>query len=359
MKKTKLTATILAGALCMAALCGCTGAGGSKSSKKDNDKDGDEETTKVTEPVETTSAPQPLPDVELPEDEVILKEISNNYAEGYQCSCTYVMSDGSVYMSCEYFGGYSADWDYEFTDEDRLSVLKFFTHPVAQIDEDTLLEMYQNIVMIDPDADFFYEDDICFDAGYSGLEANVNGQWVKIAEGGVYYGWLEDDYATEVRSLLQQFMATIDLSCTTHVYSKDITYINTFDCTESEPKPGRMLITNMDELKEFEEMTGIDLESLENFEYFGNEDYDAFNSMCIAVQIIKTDMKRDLDSEDGLVFLVSDSYVGFAPDTGMTISARDAYGPDFYYYCSVAQLPAYDLSQYDAFFDYADVLLGG
>ena len=359
MQKRRMTAAIMAGALCVTALCGCTATGESKT-KKDKDKGGDEEVETTEESVtEETEASLPLPDVELPEDEVILKEISDNYAEGYQCSSTYVMSDGSVYMSYEYFGGYSDDVNYEFTDEDRLSVLKFYTQPVAQIDEDTLLEMYQNIVMIDPNAEFIYEDDVCFDAGTSILEVNVNGKWVKIAEGGVYYGWLEDDYATETRSLLQQFMATIDLSCTTHIYSKDITYINTFDCTENKPKVGRMLITNMDELKEFEEMTGIDLESLENFEYFGDEDYDAFNSMCIAVQIVKTDIPKDLDSEDDQVFIVSDGYVGFGTVGGPVIDVRDAYGPDFYYYCSVAQLPAYDLSQYDQYLEYSEVLLGG
>ena len=37
-------------------------------------------------------------------------------------------------------------------------------------------------------------------------------------------------------------------------------------------------------------MTGIDLEGNECFEYFGDADYDAFNSMRIAVEIVAYDM---------------------------------------------------------------------
>ena len=112
-----------------------------------------------------------------------------------------------------------------------------------------------------------------------------------------------------------------------------------------------MLITDMEELRAFEEMTGIDLEGNECFEYFGDADYDAFNSMCIAVEIVAYDEVFSLDTVSTDAFIVSDNYVGFSNLGLLKMATTDLRLGTDKYYCYVAQVPAYDMSVYEGFED--------
>ncbi|MBR5357841.1 MAG: hypothetical protein IK128_01360 [Clostridiales bacterium] len=349
MKLTKTITALLLGTLCMTALCSCSSGQDTAASKKKNaDNTKDTETTKASYVTEETTSPSI--DCELPEGEVLIHTGYTNEAEGYNARNIYVLSDGSVYMSEEFFGGFVEEYCDPLSDEDRLSLLKLYTKPVMQINEPSLLEIYYDMVMIDPDAEFVYEDDyVCYDAGYSYTEVNVGGNWIKISEGGVYNGWLEDDYAKEASELIRDSFSDYSLGITTHIYSKDITFLKTFELTCEDPKPCKMLITNMDELKAFEEQYGIDLESLDSFAYFGDRDYDSFKSLCIAVEIVAYDEVFGLDTVSTDAFIVSDNYVGFGNLGLLKMATTDLRLGVDKYYCYVAQVPAYDMSVYDGY----------
>ncbi len=356
MRLTRMLTTILAGTLCMTALCSCTSAGGDGSSKKDRDKDKDEE-TKVTA-TETSSAVEPGAEpavtvdlCELPQGEIIIYKHSDNYAEGYQASDVFVMSDGSVYASEEFFSGYTEEYYDPMPAEDRLALLKLYTKPFGQFDVNALTEAYSYMQYADPDAEFVYdEEEVLYDGGYSSTSVNVGGEWVKISEGGVYTGWLDDDYAKAANEIISdEFYDAFDTEISTHIYSKDITFLKTYELGDADVQPCKMLITDMDELRAFEEMTGIDLEGNECFEYFGDADYDAFNSMCIAVEIVAYDEVFSFDNVETEAFIVSEDYVGFGSLGWLKMATTSLRLGVDKYYCYVAQVPAYDMSVYDGF----------
>ena len=136
MKLTKMIASVLVGSLCMSVFCcGCT-------SNKKPDK------TEDTKPVVT----------ELPEDEILIRSVNKNGAWGYSSFVTYVLSDGSVYSSGEYFDGFYSYGEHTLSDEDRIALLQKYTKPRGYIDENQLLKIYQNAMQIDTDAEFVYED---------------------------------------------------------------------------------------------------------------------------------------------------------------------------------------------------------
>ncbi len=356
MKITKTLTTILIGTVCMTALCGCSVGESSGSKKKDKDKEKETEVTEETEITETSEAVvpvdisvEPVDISELPQGEVLIHTGYTNEAEGYQARDIFVMSDGSVYMSEEFFGGFVEEYCDPLPAEDRLQMLKMYTAPVMQFDLNSLAEVYTDMQYIDPDAEFVYDDDVVYDGGYSYIELNIDGEWLKVSEGGVYRGGLEDAYAEEAVQIIRDELADLSMGCTTHVYSKDITFLKTYELRDADVKPCKMLITNMDELKEFEEMTGIDLKGNECFEYFGNEEYDAFNSMCIAVEIVAYDEVFGLDTVSTDAFLVSDNYVGFCNLGLLKMATTDLRLGTDKYYCYVAQVPAYDMSVYEGF----------
>ncbi len=356
MRLTRALTTILAGTLCLTALCSCTSSGGDGSSKKDRDKDKDEETKVTTTEVSSAVDPgvEPAVTVELcnlPAGENIIHMHSDNYSEGYQASDVFVMSDGSVYASNEYFSGYTEEYYDPMPAEDKLQILKLYTKPVAQLDVNALTEAYSYMQYADPNEEFVYEDEVTYDGGYSSTSVNVGGEWVKISEGGVYTGWLDDDYAKAALQIIRDEFYGEDIEISTHIYSKDITFLKTYELGDADVQPCKMLITNMEELRAFEEMTGIDLAGNECFEYFGDADYDAFNSMCIAVEIVAYDEVFGLDTVETEAFIVSKDYVGFSSLGSLKMATTDLRLGTDKYYCYVAQVPAYDMSVYEGFED--------
>ena len=353
MRLTRTLTTILAGTLCLTALCSCTSGSSGSSKKKDKDKDKDEDevtTTEVSSAVDPGVEPAVTVELcELPAGENIIHMHSDNYSEGYQASDVFVMSDGSVYASNEYYGGYTEDYYEPMPAEDRLALLQLYTKPVAQFDVNALTEAYSYMQYADPNEEFVYEDEVTYDGGYSSTSVNVGGEWVKISEGGVYTGWLNDDYAMAALQIIRDEFYGEDIEISTHIYSKDITFLKTYELGDADVQPCKMLITDMEELRAFEEMTGIDLEGNECFEYFGDADYDAFNSMCIAVEIVAYDEVFGLDTVETDAFIVSKDYVGFGSLGSLKMATTDLRLGTDKYYCYVAQVPAYDMSVYDGF----------
>ena len=348
MKHTRLITFLLLGTLCMTVLCSCSSAtsGDSGSSKKkDKDKVTTTEVSSAVEPSVTAEL------CELPERGAVIHVGSNNYAEGYQADDVFVMVDGSVYATEEFFSGYTEDYFDPMPLEDRLALLMLYTKPVAQFNVDALTEAYSYMQYADPNEEFVYDDEVLYDGGYSYTEVNIGGEWVKISEGGVYTGWLDDDYAKAALEIIRDEFYGLDLAAATHIYSKDITFLKTYDLGDADVQPCKMLITDMDELRAFEEMTGIDLESNECFEYFGDAEYDAFNSMCIAVEIVAYDEVFGLDTVETEAFIVSKDYVGFGNLGLLKMATTDLRLGVDKYYCYVAQVPGYDISSYDGFAD--------
>ena len=93
----------------------------------------------------------------------------------------------------------------------------------------------------------------------------------------------------------------------------------------------------------------IDLEGNECFEYFGDAEYDAFNSMSIAVEIVAYDEVFGLDTVETEAFIVSKDYVGFGCLGWLKMATTDLRLGTDKYYCYVAQVPAYDMSVYEGF----------
>ena len=353
MKITKTLTTIVIGTVCMTAICSCS-AGESGSSKKDRDKDKDEETKVTASEVSSAVDPGVEPAVtvelcELPQGEVIIYKHSDNYAEGYQASDIFVMSDGSVYASEEFFTSCTEEYFEPLADKERLQLLMLSSSPVAQFDVDALTEVYSLMQYADPNEEFVYEDEVTYDGGYSYTAVNVGGEWVKISEGGVYTGWLEDDYAGEALQIIRDEFSKLSMAAPAHIYSKDITFLKTYELGDADVKPCKMLITDMEELRAFDEMTGIDLEGNECLSGFGDPEYDSFNSMCIAVEIVAYDEVFGLDTVSTDAFVVSESYVGFSPLTSLKMATTSLRLGTDKYYCYVAVLPAYDMSVYEGF----------
>jgi len=201
----------------------------------------------------------------------------------------------------------------------------------------------------DPNEEFVYEDEVTYDGGYSSTSVNVDGEWVKISEGGVYTGWLDDDYAMAALQIIRDEFYGEDIEISTHIYSKDITFLKTYELGDADVQPCKMLITDMEELRTFEEMTGIDLEGNECFESFGDPEYDSFKSMCIAVEIVAYDEVFGLDNVETDAFIVSKDYVGFGCLGWLKMATTDLRLGTDKYYCYVAQVPAYDMSVYEGF----------
>ena len=202
-------------------------------------------------------------------------------------------------------------------------------------------------MQIDPDADFIYEDEICYDAGSGIAEVNQNGNWIKISESGAYSGILDDPFAVSAKEQYKNAVSfTLDKAA--KIYSNTETYVETFECPDTTITCCKQIITSMDELRKFEEDTGIDLESNEYFDGFGDRDYDRFNWCYIAVEVIGWDEYLSLEDVSADAFIVSDDYVGFGLTEDPQIDISDEI-VEQKYYCYVAQVPGYDISLYDGF----------
>lgn len=332
MKFPKIPATILLSSVIMSVLCcGCTKT--VETTRKPGDDDDD---TKIVK--------------ELPEDELLVIYDFGNNAWGYHSRMTFVMSDGSVYSSEEMFDGYPDNLGQSLSDEDRLALLRKYTLPVVTIPEKQLLKIYNNMIKIDPDAKFVYSDEYANDAGTGITKVNVEGKWVMIEEYGDRSGELDDRYARRVNTLLDGAFTSVRDSRKdpAHVYSSTETFLGTFECTPLTSKYTKKIITNIDELKEFEKDTGIDLQNNESFGYFGDPTYDSFSWCCIAIEIVVYPEYLSLEDVSADAFVVSDNYVGFGYVTDPVIDeSDDVVGQKCY--CHVVQLPGYQLEDYDGF----------
>ena len=326
MKLTKIIASVIAGSLCMSAFCcGCT-----KTKETDETKD--------TKPVVT----------ELPEDEILIRTGHKNGAWGYSSFVTYVLSDGSVYSSGEYFEGYYNYGGNSLTEEDRVALLKKYTKPRGYIDENKLLKIYQQVMQIDPDAEFVYEDMYACDAGTGFVEVNIDGEWICISESGDRTGALDDRHARKADALIDGAFSTTDLTDSAAVYSGCETFIETFECPKAGMENARRIITSAEELRQFEKDTGIKLSEMDEFEIFTDPSYDIYYAVCIAVEICEYDEYLSLDEVSADAFIVSPDYTGFAYVEDPQIDISDDVVAQKTY-CHVVMVPSYDLSVYDAF----------
>ena len=328
MKFTKTIASILTVALCMPVfMCGCN------ADTEKNRRDHDDEDEKV---------------YELPKDEILFISGYVNGAWGYHSHMTYVLSDGSVYCSAEYFDGYRTYGKHALSDEDRVALLQKYTKPVGYIDENRLLKIYQNIMQIDTDAEFVYEDLYVCDAGTDFVNVNIDGEWIKISEEGDMNGSLDDHHARKADSLIDRAFMVTNLRDSASVYSGSETFFETFECPNASLDNARRIITSEEELRQFEKDTGIKLSEMDEFEYFVDSDYDIYGSVCIGVEIVQYDEYLSLDEVSADAFIVSEEYTGFALIEDPEIAISDDIVAQKTY-CYVVQLPAYDLSRYDAF----------
>lgn len=326
MKLTKIIASVLVGSLCMSVFCcGCT-------SNKKPDK------TEDTKPVVT----------ELPEDEILIRSVNKNGAWGYSSFVTYVLSDGSVYSSGEYFDGFYSYGEHTLSDEDRIALLQKYTKPRGYIDENQLLKIYQNAMQIDTDAEFVYEDIYACDAGTRVVEVNVDGEWICISESGDRTGALDDRHARKADALIDGAFSTTDFTESAAVYSGTETFLETFECPNARLDNARRLITSIEELRQFEKDTGIKLSEMEDTEIFADPDYDVYYTVCIAVEIFECDEYLSLDEVSADAFIVSEDYTGFAYTEDPQIDISDDTVAQKTY-CHVVVVPSYDLSSYDPF----------
>ncbi len=333
MKLTRIISSMLVAAVCMSVFCcGCT-------NTRDTDKRPDGDGRRTVK--------------KLPKDEILIIDSFHNMAWGTSSSLTFVMSDGSVYSSSEYFDGYPDRSGSSLSDEDKAALLRKYTLPVATIGNDQLLKIYNNIINIDPDAEFVYSNDYACDAGTSITRVNVDGEWVKISESGDSNGDLKDRFARKTNALLGGAFRGIKESRKdpAHVYSGNETFIGTFECTKNPSRDLKRIITNREDLTAFEKDTGIDLESNEYFAFFGDSGYDAFNWCCIAVEIVVYPKYLSQEYVSADAFIVSDNYVGFGYVTDPVIAVSDDV-VEQKCYCHVVQLPINSLSDYDAFLNY-------
>ena len=338
MKLAKTLSSILAASvLASCLLCGCDTS--SRPTKKPDD-DGDK-------PSET--------EIEVPENEVLAILGYSNGAWGYSASKLFILSDGRVYCSDEEIHPsrptfYSAG----ITDEQRLELLEEYTTPVAQISGKDINKLYSYIVKIDPDAEFEYDDLHACDAGLYYTSVKVDDRMIRISESGDFNGALDDKNAKKADALIDKILADHKQIVYPNVYTSYEVFLDTLECpkTVASLNNSKRIITNAEELKAFEKETGLKLSGMEEFEYFGNPDYDAFYEFVIAVQIFNCPYVEEPDKAEA--FIVSDNYVGFVSleadhDGGVVV---DTYEGKVKTCCHVAVLPYYGndtSSPYDPF----------
>ena len=332
MKFKKAITAVLCMSIGMSVLCcGCTtDNGGSRRSRNDT---GDEEEEEY----------------EVPEDEILVVSRSNNEAWGHYRSIKFVTSDGSIYYSSVDFGfGRSQNYS-TLTYKDELELLRKYSEPIGRFDPEVIEKLYGCLMKIDTDADFKYSDEEWYDAGSSTIEVlNSDGEYMKISETGCRQGELKDRNARKAMRLIKLNFGLLDIEYIPACYLHTDTFIGTYECTADITGDSRMIITNAKELDEFTRLTGVDLRKNDDFEYFGDADYDHFNWACIAVEIKGYDEYLSLSEVSPDAFIVTDTYVGFGFIEDPDIAVSDEIVAQKYY-CHVAVVPNYDMSVYDAF----------
>lgn len=270
-----------------------------------------------------------------------------NEAWGHYSVLFFIMSDGNVYSSTESF---STGWsvDNTLTNSQRADLLRKYTKPTTVIKESDLAKIYENMVKIDPDAEFKYEDMYCCDAGTSFTYVFVDGKMIKISESGDATGALKDSHAKKADTLISKALAGTGDNVKNHLYSRSESYLATLCAPNAEFKDTRRIITNMDELRQFEKDSGIQLEGTEGFEYFGDPTYDQFGTVCILIEMVSYPDYLKPDQVTADAFIVSDDYVGFAFLEDPQIDISEDAVPSTWY-CHIVQLSNYEMSEYEPF----------
>ena len=292
----------------------------------------------------------PEPEIELPEDEILVLCGYKNGFEGYSSSKLFILSDGRVFCSQERILRYPLYYSEGITDEQRIELLEKYTAPVAVIPEDDMLKLYGYMVNIDPDSDFVYKDEYVTDIGTDYTEVYVDGKSIRISESGEMTGSLDDRNARKADALISRKLISCGIIGYPNVYSGNEVFLDTLECPKDVSLINtRRIITSIEELKAFENETGLMLSKLDGFEYFSDPDYDSFSQMCIAVQIFVCPFMDEPDKPEA--FIVSDDYVGFATlEEGS--SGPLTYQGKYKTWCHVVQLPYYPsegTAPYDAF----------
>ena len=330
MKISKTFSAVLAASLLASSLlCGCDSGGTKKTGV-------------------TTEA-----DIELPGDGILVMNSYGNGAEGYDSIKLFILTDGSVYCSKEQILRYPLNYKEGLTDEQSIELLKKYTTPTAVIPEKDIRKLYGYMVNIDADAEFEYEDLYITDIGTEYTEVYVDGKGIRISESGEMTGTLDDRNAKRADALINRKVRSLGVIDYPGVYSGYEVFLDTLECSkEVNPLNSKRIITNIDDLKAFENETGLMLRNIEGFEYFGDPGHDSFEYMCIAVQVFACPYTDEPDKAEA--FIVSDNYVGFASleadhDGGVVV---DTYEGKVKTCCHIAVLPNYGndtSSPYDPF----------
>ena len=296
----------------------------------------------------------PEPEIELPEDEILVLCGYKNGFEGYSSSKLFILSDGRVFCSQEQILRRPMYYGEGLTDEQRIELLDKYTTPVAVISEKDMRKLYGYMVNIDPDAEMDYEDLYVTDIGTDYTNVYVDGKCIRISESGEMTGVLDNRNAKKADAFINKTLKSYGVIDYPNVYSGYEVFLDTLECskTVASLNNSKRIITNAEELKAFEKETGLKLSGMEEFEYFGNPDYDAFYEFVIAVQIFNCPYVEEPDKAEA--FIVSDNYVGFASleadhDGGVVV---DTYEGNVKTCCHIAVLPYYGndtSSPYDPF----------
>ena len=328
MKFSKILTSILAASLLASSLlCGCDSARNTRKTK------GSSET-----------------EIVLPANEILVLNGYKNGAAGSVSSKIFILSDGRVYCSQEQLFGYRETYYKQFTDEQRVGILEKYTTPLTVIPEKDISKLYGYMLKINPDAEFEYDDKYCFDIGTDYTDVYVDGEAIRISESGEMTGRLEDRNAKRADSLINKKLKACGHIDYPSVYSGIEFYLDTLECPKDVVTVNsKRIITNLEDLKAFENETGLMLSKIDSFENFGNPDHDAFYDMCIAVQIFACPYMEEPDEAEA--FVVSEEYTGFASlEEGN--SADMTYEGKYKTWCHVVILPSYGTdgtSAYDAF----------
>ena len=332
MKFAKALAPVLAASLLATSLlCSC-----------DSDSGSSRKTRNTTET-----------EIELPEDEILVLCGYQNGFEGYSSSKLFILSDGRVFCSQEQILRRPMYYGEGLTDEQRIELLDKYTTPVAVISEKDMRKLYGYMVNIDPDAEMDYEDLYVTDIGTDYTNVYVDGKCIRISESGEMTGVLDDRNAKKADAFINKTLKSYGVIDYPNVYTGYEVFLDTMECPKTFlPVNGRRIITNAEELKEFEKETGLKLSGMEEFKYFGDPDYDYFSEFVIAVQIFNCPYVEEPDKAEA--FIVSDNYVGFASleadhDGGAVV---DTYEGKVKTCCHIAVLPYYGndtSSPYDPF----------
>ncbi len=286
----------------------------------------------------------------LAPDEVLVKFSGHNGSGGYTRDNTYILADGSIYSS--YVGQHDAYFIGQgYSEEDQIKLLKEYADPITVISKDEVSKLYGYMVKINPDAEFKYDDIEVTDVGTDKTYVRVNGEYIAISESGERTGRLDDRYAKKTSDLLRKIMGQNFKIKPAADYSRGESYIETFECpNKASTAKAKRIITNLDELIEFEKETGLDLKGKKEFEVFYDTNYGKFDYTVIAVEIIYYPEYLDLKAVTADAFIVSEKYVGFAYINKPVIDISDDVVPEKCY-AHVVQIPKDTTGTYDKFLE--------